>query len=69
MDFLRCHLLWVQQQTQPKEMTGNGQLTRGAFMINDFLRNPHFSNETALGHDKNHSVLSPCFCFSPEKNM
>ena len=24
-------------------MTGNGQLTRGAFIINDFLRNPHFS--------------------------
>ena len=23
-------------------MTGNGQLTRGAFMINDFLRNPNF---------------------------
>ena len=22
-------------------MTGNGQLTRGAFIINDLLRNPH----------------------------
>ena len=30
--------------TYPKVMTGNGQLTRGAFIINDFLRNPHFSN-------------------------
>ena len=27
----------------PKVMTGNGQLTRDAFMINDFLRNPHFN--------------------------
>ena len=25
---------------------------KGAFMINDFLRNPHFSDETALGHDR-----------------
>ena len=33
---------WVQQQTHPKVMTGNGQLTRGAFIINDFFRNPHF---------------------------
>ena len=33
----------VQQQTHPKVMTGNGQLTRGAFIINDFVRNPHFS--------------------------
>ena len=34
-----------EQQTHPKRpkvMTGNGQLTRGPFMINDFLRNPHF---------------------------
>ena len=28
---------WVQQQTYPKVMTGNGQLTRGAFIINEFL--------------------------------
>ena len=34
---------WVQQQTHPKVMTGNGQLTRGAFIINEFLKNPHFS--------------------------
>ena len=27
----------VQQQTHPKVMTGNGQLTRGAFIINDFI--------------------------------
>ena len=35
---------WVQlqQQTHPKWMSGNGQLTKGAFIINDFLRNPHF---------------------------
>ena len=26
----------------PKVMTGNRQLTRGAFIRNDFLRNPHF---------------------------
>ena len=26
-------------------MTGNGQLTRGAFIKNDFFRNPHFSGE------------------------
>ena len=25
-------------------MAGNGQPTRGAFIMNDFLRNPHFSN-------------------------
>ena len=34
---------WVCCCTHPKVMTGNGQLTRGAFIINDFLRNPHFS--------------------------
>ena len=28
---------------RPKVMAGNGQLTRGAFIINDFLKNPHFS--------------------------
>ena len=28
---------WVQQQTHPKRMTGIGQLTRGAFRINDLL--------------------------------
>jgi hypothetical protein len=28
--------------TYPNVMTGNGQLTRGAFIKNDFLRNPHF---------------------------
>ena len=28
----------------PKRMTGNGQLTRGAFRINDLLRNPYFNN-------------------------
>ena len=33
---------WVQQQTHPKRMTGIGQLTRGAFRINDLLWNPYF---------------------------
>ena len=28
---------WVQQQTHQKRMTGIGQLTRGAFRINDLL--------------------------------
>ena len=30
----------------PKVMTGNRQLTRGAFIRNDFLRNPHFRKKT-----------------------
>ena len=30
------------RKIHPKVMTGNGQLKRGAFIINDFLRNPHF---------------------------
>ena len=34
---------WVCCCTHPKRMTGNGQLTRGAFGINDLLRNPHFT--------------------------
>ena len=29
---------------QLDRMTGNGQLTRGAFRINDLLRNPYFNN-------------------------
>ena len=33
----------------PKMMTGDGQLTRGAFIINDFLRNPHFSINHFIG--------------------
>ena len=38
---------WVRQQTHPKGMTGNGQLTKGAFIIiSDCLRNPHFSYKT-----------------------
>ena len=36
---------WVQQQTHPKVMTGNGQLTRGALIVNDFLRNSHFKGQ------------------------
>ena len=35
------HFGWVQQQTHPKQMTGIGQLTRGAFRINDLLWNPY----------------------------
>ena len=27
----------------PKQMTGIGELTKGAFKINDLLRNPYFS--------------------------
>jgi hypothetical protein len=38
-----AYFQWVQQQTHPKVMTGNGQLTRGEFIKKDFLRNPHFS--------------------------
>ena len=34
---------WVCCCTHPKVTTENGQMTRGAFIINDFLRNPHFS--------------------------
>ena len=33
---------WVQQQTHPKVMR-YAQLTRGTFIINDFLQNPHFN--------------------------
>ena len=33
-------------------MTGNGQLKRGAFIINDFLRNPHFSDLWLGSHFK-----------------
>ena len=41
--FLKCNktpLLksLLQQQTHLKVMTGNGQLTRGAFIINDFKK-------------------------------
>ena len=32
----------VARSSHPKVITGNGQLTKGAFIINDFLRNPHF---------------------------
>ena len=37
------HFGWVCCCTYPKRMTGNGQLTTGAFRINVLLRNPHFS--------------------------
>jgi hypothetical protein len=30
----------------PKSEDGNGQLTRVAFKINDFLCNPHFREQT-----------------------
>ena len=39
---------WVCCCTHPKRMTGNGQLTRGAFGINDLLRNPQFSTKKVL---------------------
>ena len=38
---------WVCCCTHPIVMSGNGQLTRGAFIIYHFLRNPHFSLETS----------------------
>ena len=38
-----CRISKLQQQTHSKVMTGNGQLTRDAFIINDFLRNSHFN--------------------------
>ena len=46
------------KQTHPKRMTGNGQLTRGAFRINDLLRNPNFSENLALiGHCKGFQTI------------
>ena len=32
------------RKIHPNVMTGNGQLKRGAFIINDFLRNPYFKS-------------------------
>ena len=47
-DFLRSHLLCCAHPTfHPKVITGNGQLTRGAITINDFLRNSQFSPESS----------------------
>ena len=37
--YLKCGFISC---THPKVMTANGQLTRGTFIINDFLWNPHF---------------------------
>ena len=62
---------WVCCCTHPKVMTGNGQLTRGAFMINDFLRNLHFrciraKNRRQISKDRiiftwmTKSFLMPC---------
>ena len=57
---------WVCCCTHPERMNRIGQLTRGAFRINDLLWNPYFSNqfrnyesyfsllERALNVDKNH---------------
>ena len=36
------------QQKQSKSEEKSVQLARGAFVINDFLRNPHFSNQPIL---------------------
>ena len=41
-------------------MTGNGQLTRGAFIMNDFLRNPHFKRFDYL-NKTDISWLEPSF--------
>ena len=49
-------------------MTGNGQMTRGAFMINNILRNPRFSTEELVQQqlNKEHKnsffqIISPGF--------
>ena len=39
---LVLHFRWVCCCTHPEGMTGTGQLTRGAFRINDLLWNPYF---------------------------
>ena len=55
---------WVQQQTHPKRMTGIWQLTWGAFILNAFLWNPHFStysiiwNVPSLIRPANHFYIS-----------
>ena len=41
---------WVCCYTHPQRLTGNGQLTRGASIINDCFRNPHFSKVNILFH-------------------
>ena len=41
-------------------MTGNGQLTRGAFIMNDFLRNTHFKRFDYL-NKTDISWLEPSF--------
>jgi uncharacterized Zn-finger protein len=41
-------------QKQSKNEEKSVQLAKGAFMINDFLRNPHFSSFTKKGKLKNH---------------
>ena len=39
-----CHHFWVGETAiPPKSDDTYAQLTRGAFIINDFLQNPHFS--------------------------
>ena len=39
-----CHHLWVGATANPPQSDDRyAQLTRGAFKINDFLLNPHFS--------------------------
>ena len=43
---------WVCCCTHPRRMTGNGQLRRGAFKIDDCLRNPHFSIPHLKGLDR-----------------
>ena len=40
--FLKKSFIMNVPVAPPKVMTGNRQLTRGAFIRNDFLRNPHF---------------------------
>ena len=39
-----CHHFWIGATANPPKSDDKyAQLTRGAFIINDFLRNPHFS--------------------------
>ena len=46
--FLKKSFILKNARVHPKRMTGNGQLTRGAFIINDSLRNPHFRCQREL---------------------
>ena len=41
-----CHHFWVGATANPpKSDDSYAQLTRGAFIMNDFLQNPHFRDD------------------------